>query len=196
VTIFSAIKLRLSEVIPKNKKESVLDKTEHSKLREDLYGAMMGVEDPTHRLIISFLLKLFEEQELFRAELLNKLDIVIKDEQAIKEIALNGHIDSHEDHHDWLHHHLHKTDKLEHVIKLSEGHREEGVYCKWASDKMKEEAENKKTVKSFKMDITKQLLLMLIVFVVGLNFKAVIAHFEGTHNADSSNAHTDSSQRP
>jgi hypothetical protein len=41
-------------------------------------------------------------QERFITDIFERVDKILQDEERIKEIVLNGHIDQHRNHHDWV----------------------------------------------------------------------------------------------
>lgn len=155
------------------------DEADVSILRENMLSQMATIEDSNLRSIFSLLIQMVDMNLSFQHRVIDKIDAVLRDEARIKEIVLNGHVVNHRYHHDWIEENLLKTDKLKHVIRLSEGHRQEGVYCKWAADKMEEEKQMKKANKTSVRNIVEKLLYALLIFGSGFVFHRFLEIFGG-----------------
>jgi len=88
---------------------------ELEKLKGEIISSMAKIEDTHHRVVLSFMIRIMSTQERFITEIYNKLDGIIQDEKRIKEIVLNGHVDEHVIHHNWI-----RSEILEKTEKKSE----------------------------------------------------------------------------
>jgi len=149
---------------------------EVEKIKNDILNYMTSVEDPAYRSILSLMSRMMSANLRLTQDMIEKLDTVIKDEKRIKDIVLNGHVENHRRHHDWLEHNLMKKDNLHHVIKLAEGHREQGVYCQWAADKMKEEKESRSKFKDRYRGLIEKIIIGIIFAIIGFNMKILFPH--------------------
>jgi hypothetical protein len=125
-------------------------------LRDDILSAMTKVEDSTYRVILSLMLRVISAQQKLLKEMVDRLDLVIEDEQRIKEIVLNGHNSDHHHHHDWLHKQLTNQDELEYAMK-------------WAAKKMAEEECDRTAFKSARRSLIEKVLIAGITFVIGFH---------------------------
>ena len=146
------------------------DETDVSILREQMLSQMATIDDANMRSIFSLLIQMVDINLSFQHRVINKIDAVLRDEARIKEIVLNGHVVNHRKHHDWLEENLIRSDKLLHVLKLSEGHRMDGVYCKWAADKMEEEKQFRKANKSSVRNVLEKIFYAVLIFSGGVFF--------------------------
>ena len=148
-------------------------------LRENMLAQMATIEDASMRSIFSLLIQMVDINLSFQHRVINKIDAVLRDEARIKEIVLNGHVTNHRQHHDWIQENLINTDKLKHVIRLSEGHRMDGVYCKWAADKIEEEKRLKYANKTSIRNIFEKVFYALLVFGSGVFFHRLLEFLGG-----------------
>jgi tRNA G18 (ribose-2'-O)-methylase SpoU len=75
---------------------------ETEKLKDEIVSSMAQVEDKHHRVVLSLMIRIMGTQERFIHEIFQKLDTLIQDEERIREIVLNGHMENHSKHHEWL----------------------------------------------------------------------------------------------
>lgn len=103
-------------------------------VRSKILAAIDECDDKYQRNILLLMFGVLEAQEtgLKRIEL--KIDAVLRDEKAIKKLALNGHEGRHDAHHVWIEQRM--------MSDCEAG-------CEWAAKKMKEEADADKNKKSF-----------------------------------------------
>jgi len=172
--------------------------TEHESniIREDLIKAITGLEDPKERAILGLVLRISDSQDRLIHEAFQKLERVIQDEGRLRTIVLNGHVDNHEVHHDWLEKNLIQKNTLENIVQVAREHNENKHYCVWAAQKMKEEEEAKNDNKGSKRKIIEALVIYAILFIAGVNYNSLINFIRGNNNADSSVPSTHSYTRP
>jgi hypothetical protein len=97
-------------------------------VRSAILSEIAKTDDSSMKSILLLLFGVLEQGErgLHRIEM--KIDKVLKDEQAIKKLALNGHELNHHAHHDWI------SDRI-----ADECHKD----CGWVGEQRKLEAEMK-----------------------------------------------------
>lgn len=103
-----------------------------SALNDEILAAVNAVESQDSRIVLTLLARV-------HADILTRLDAIHRDEQRIKNIALNGLTDTHHDDHAWLARH---RPALEASISFSAERAELGGYCDFAARKIAEEKEN------------------------------------------------------
>jgi len=64
-------------------------------LKDDILTAIDEATDPNMRTIMVFLAKMFDD-------LSTKIDSVLSNEAAMRQMVLNGHADKHHAHHEWV----------------------------------------------------------------------------------------------
>jgi hypothetical protein len=130
---------------------------ELARLKGEILTSMAQVEDAHHRVVLSLLIRTMNTQEHFANGIFEKLEMIIKDEERIKEIVLNGHVHEHKRHHDWVEERMlyverEKTDEV----------------LRWAHHKMESEnllgEEKRHTFRS----VLEKLLYAGIVLLLGL----------------------------
>jgi len=75
---------------------------EMEQLRSELLTSMARVEDEHFRVIISLMIRMMFTHENFMNSVYTKLNKIIEDEDRIRDIVLNGHVDNHSEHHNWI----------------------------------------------------------------------------------------------
>jgi hypothetical protein len=155
-------------------------------LRRDIIDAMTKIENPQYRITLALVLRILDSQDRLIHEMFAKIDTLIKDEKRLQSIVLNGHVDKHTEHHDWLEKNLIDTDNLRQVIELAEDHAKHDGLCEWAAQKKREEDESVRANKKTFRGILEKLLYAGLVFLIGFHFNNIKAHFEGLPNANSS----------
>lgn len=75
---------------------------EMEQLRSELLTSMARVEDEHFRIIISLMIRMMFTHENFMNSVYTKLNKIIEDEDRIRDIVLNGHVDTHSEHHNWI----------------------------------------------------------------------------------------------
>ncbi len=87
----------------KNKEGTTLNmEAELETLKGEIISSMAKVEDAHHRVVLSLMVRIMITQERFTKDIFEKLDTIIRDEDRIKEIALNGDLQEHSSHHNWV----------------------------------------------------------------------------------------------
>ena len=81
-------------------------------LKDEIITSMAQVEDKHHRIVLSLMIRMMNTQENFTNVVFEKLDTLIRDEERIKEIVLNGHTEQHIKHHDWVQEQLNNNRSL------------------------------------------------------------------------------------
>lgn len=72
-------------------------------VKSSIMAALEETEDKAMRTILLLLLGVFEHVGGELSGVNSKLDAILADERALKDKVLNGHADTHDDDHDWLH---------------------------------------------------------------------------------------------
>lgn len=148
-------------------------------LKRDILAEMAKIEDMNYRLTLSLVLRVIDVQDRLVLQMYDKLDALIKDENRIREVALNGHEAHHHEHHDWLEKNLFKGDGLDYALKLAEVHRPNNGQCAWSAKKIAEEqaqqAENKKAGRDF----VRQGFFALMLFLAGVLAQDLVDYIRG-----------------
>lgn len=87
--------------------------TDVAKLHSEILDQMMEVEDPNYRAVLGLLIKSddlrhrrWDEMDRKIEDRLNavdrKLDEILRDEERLRMIVLNGHVEVHDAHHRWV----------------------------------------------------------------------------------------------
>jgi len=134
-------------------------------LKDEIITAMAQVEDAHHRIVLSLMIRTMNTQEAFSHKIFEKLELIIRDEQRIKDIVLNGHVHEHKRHHDWVEERMVYTER-EHVDEL----------VRWATIKMNTEKEFAKDNKHYMREVLEKLLYAGILMVLGAVGAAVWAY--------------------
>ena len=93
---------------------------ELNRLKSEIITSMAQVEDAHHRVVLSLLIRTMNSQESFANNIFEKLEVIIKDEERIRDIVLNGHVDNHKRHHDWVETRMQYSSKIDDMIRWSE----------------------------------------------------------------------------
>lgn len=64
-------------------------------VRQEIMEAITADGDVPHRTLLKIMLMVLDE-------IGGKIDVILRDEQGLRETVLNGHTDMHEAHHDWV----------------------------------------------------------------------------------------------
>ncbi|MCO5761211.1 MAG: hypothetical protein NHG36_06835, partial [Chromatiaceae bacterium] len=75
----------------------------------------------------------------------DKIDKVLADERRIKSVVLNGHVDQHHEHHEWLAAHMDREKRKE---KL----------CQWVESKIEEESKNEESRRKIRDGIAEKII--------------------------------------
>lgn len=86
-------------------------------------------DDAKARNLLMLIFGVIESMEHGFGRLEKKIDLVLKDEATIKKTVLNGHVDAHHKHHDWV------ESQMRHNC---------ADVCEWVNRKMKEEEDAQK----------------------------------------------------
>jgi len=98
----------------------VTNDDELNRLKSEIITSMAQVEDAHHRVVLSLLIRTMNSQESFANNIFEKLEVIIKDEERIRDIVLNGHVDNHKRHHDWVETRMQYSSKIDDMIRWSE----------------------------------------------------------------------------
>lgn len=119
--------------------------------KSEILSAIAKTDDPAMKTVLLLLLGVFEE-------IGGKIDSMLGNERALRETVLNGHTDSHHDHHEWLDRRIKRDDKIALIIG-------------WAENKIIKEREAEEDARKVKMGVTEKLiggvLLSLLSFAAG-----------------------------
>lgn len=66
-----------------------------SEVRQEIMEAITADGDVPQRTLLKIMLMVLDE-------IGGKIDVILRDEQGLRETVLNGHTDRHEAHHDWI----------------------------------------------------------------------------------------------
>jgi hypothetical protein len=152
---------------------------EIEKLREDILNSMTKLEDPTYRAVLSLMLRVSTSQQKLLNEMIQKVDVVIEDDKRLRAIVLNGHLENHEDHHDWVDKHLNRNNNLDYMVSLVEDRKKHGGYCDWAHKKMTEEQTTHNSNRDFFRGILEKALAAGLIFFLGFHFQRLFPFFFG-----------------
>lgn len=103
-------------------------------VRSAILAEIAKTDDSHLKTILLLMFGVLEQGEKGLQRIEQKIDKVLKDEQAIKKLALNGHEMNHHEHHDWI------ADRIKN-----------GGHCQWAIKKQQQEAEATQNKKSLVM---------------------------------------------
>jgi len=82
-------------------------------LRKDIIDAMTKIEDVNYRVTLALILRMLDSQDKLIHKLFEKVDTLIADETRLRNVVLNGHVDKHADHHDWIEGKIEKEEGFE-----------------------------------------------------------------------------------
>lgn len=116
-------------------------------LRADLLAAIDKAADQRDRTMLMLMFGLFEAMETGIREISGKIDMVLRDEQGLREAVLNGHAKNHDRDHTWI------AEQIEHKEQAAEDRRWVrdrrvsgcDATCDWVTKKMRAEADAEKT---------------------------------------------------
>lgn len=139
-----------------------------SNTRADIMAAIATMQDPNQRAVLMLLLKVLDD-------IGGKIDAVLADEKALREMVLNGYSDQHDAHHNWIARQLvHDEDHLRHHRWMQE-HIEHNCddVCTWARAKIAEEKENsasrRRVFEGFASEAGRHVItILLTIFGLGL----------------------------
>ena len=131
-------------------------------VRSQLMRAIDGEDDAKTRNSYMLMLGILEAMDTGFGRIEQQLTTVMKDEQTIKKLVLNGHDGNHHKHHDWVEHRMsndkYYTDLIARslpLIEWVEAHRKEeedkAPVCAWVETKMEEEQVAKADKKTLAM---------------------------------------------
>lgn len=129
---------------------------ELNNLKSEIITSMAKVEDGHHRIVLSLLIRTMNSQESFSNKIFEKLELIIRDEERIKEIVLNGHVHEHKRHHDWVEERMLYTER-EKVDEL----------VRWATRKMETEKEFTKDNRHYIRVVGEKLLYAGLLLLLG-----------------------------
>jgi hypothetical protein len=159
-----------------------MSKDQHNKNENDLHDEILStlakVQDEGYKAVLLLQMKVF-------TVLSKKLDAILDDDATLKRIVLNGHQDSHHEHHTFLeslvkHQQEHKDQHVwvaakmkdalgdEALLQLAKDRHKHGGYCDYAKKQMEEEALNKKSKRTIFENVSSNFLWMVIVILIGI----------------------------
>lgn len=123
--------------------------------KSEIMSAIAKTDDPAMKTILLLLLGVFEE-------IGGKIDSLMGNERLLRETVLNGHTDSHHDHHEWLDRRIKHDDKIALIIG-------------WAENKIIKEREAEEDARKVKVGVADKVLgaviLAALSFLAGWAFK-------------------------
>ena len=123
---------------------------ELEELRRDVIKSLTQIEDSGYRAVLSLLLRMMDTHEAIVNEMFKnlnrKLDLVLEDEERIKKIVLNGHIETHVKHH------------------------------KWVDDKINEETKSETTKNAIVGGIAEKVATAAVMFIIGVVASKLFPH--------------------
>ena len=91
-------------------------------VRQEIMEAITADGDVPQRTLLKIMLMVLDE-------IGGKIDVILRDEQGLRETVLNGHTDMHEAHHDWVEAQmLAETENKRSTRKIAEGVVEQVFY--------------------------------------------------------------------
>jgi hypothetical protein len=133
---------------------------ESSALKNEILNALGQVSDPSHRVVLTLLIRVMDE-------ISGKLDRVLSDEDKIKHIVLNGHSTEHDAHHDWVANQIAYEISNPQMIELAKDRHRHGGYCDYASRKKKEEDASIDSSRKIKNGVIERIIWAVIMMIVG-----------------------------
>lgn len=130
-------------------------KTTSNDPKDRIVQAIAACQDDGLRAVLLLLLAVLEE-------IGSKIDTVMHDEKALREIVLNGHTSTHEADHDWI------SSFRAHANEYPEDHA-------WIRMRRAEE----EAAKQSKRKVGENVMSHIIVAVLSVAFTALVAHYLG-----------------
>lgn len=117
------------------------DESDSFQVRTKILAAIDATDDKMHRNLLLLMFGVLEQNERGMKRIEEKIDTVLRDEQALRRIVLNGSMESHDDDHHWI---------------REQRELDCPAVCNWAQKKMAEELESEKVSKGrFRMILDK-----------------------------------------
>jgi hypothetical protein len=135
-------------------------------LREDILGVMTNVDDATARNMLSLLLRVLSVHQRLLKEMVDKIDLIIKDEERLKRIVLERYVESHPEHHAWITSQLNHKEKIDYAID-------------WAANKMAEETASRMEKSRSAKSIMERLIYTFLAFIIGFHVNKFFPHLFG-----------------
>lgn len=164
----SPVIYEFSEIRPRKEKKMPprRDDTDEQMLRAKIMKAIEACEDKSLQIVHLLMLEVLDS-------IGRKIDTVLKDEEAFRQMVLNGDAGTHtQDHRDWRGF-KEEWDELQPAVTLMRDRHAHGGHCDWATMKMKEEADAKESSRQIKVNWASNALWGITMFIVGL----VLAQF-------------------
>lgn len=137
-------------------------------LRAELLAAIDKAADQRDRTMLMLMFGLFEATEKGISEISGKIDMVLRDEQGLREAVLNGHAKNHDRDHTWI------AEQIHHRGQAAEERRwvrdrmvaDCEAACNWAKQKMHKEAEAEKDAKADRREARNAVIRLVVTAVV------------------------------
>lgn len=114
--------------------------------KSGIMKAISETNDPHMKTLLLLMLAVLEE-------IGGKVDSILRNEHALRQTVLNGHTDSHHDHHEWLERRIKRDDKVDLIIG-------------WAENKIIKEREAEEDARKVKTDVVSKVMGYIAVAVV------------------------------
>lgn len=137
-------------------------------LKAELLAAIDKAADQRDRTLLMLMFGLFEATQQGISEISGKIDMVLRDEQGLREAVLNGHAKNHDRDHTWI------AEQIQHKEQAAEERRwvrdrmaaECESACDWAKGKMAKEAEAEKDAKTDRREARNAVIRLVVTAVV------------------------------
>ena len=119
-------------------------------VRSKILAAIDQTDDKNQRNLLLLMFGVLETYENGIRRIETKIDAVLRDEAAIKTMALNGHAPKHHQHHDWVEQRIQAgcEDQCDWITKQKADVTAMKPVCDWAKRKMADEDEAARTKKT------------------------------------------------
>lgn len=114
--------------------------------KSSILSEIAKTNDPALKTVLLLLLGVFEE-------IGGKIDSVLNNERALRQTVLNGHTDSHHDHHEWLDRRIKRDEQIEVIIG-------------WAENKILKEREAEEDARKVRTGVFEKVLAAVFVAVI------------------------------
>ena len=140
-------------------------------IKKEIFANLQTIEDPQYRTLLLLLIRSIEATDEATKEMFttlnNKLDMVLKDEERIKEIALNGTYVKHDAHHVFIDKLLSDIELINFTLDMSRDRRKHKGYCDFAMKKIDEENIAKNSKRKILEGTTQTIVIAIIMFIFG-----------------------------
>lgn len=123
-------------------------------VKSEILSAIAKTNDDNMKMLLLLMLGVLEE-------IGGKVDTVLKNENAMRTMVLNGHAPKHHDHHDWVEKRMNRDGELEPLIY-------------WAAEKMRQEKEDSRNVRKMMLDAVGKGVLYLLIGGIGAFVGSVV----------------------